>query len=70
MKEVSPKKYTKFKCLATSRRNNLFWHGRSIKEFVEYSDSTWTMDQKLSHEEIENEIQLRPCFSVQRDEHP
>ena len=29
-----------------------FWHDRSIKEFIEYFESIWTMDQKLSYEEV------------------
>ena len=59
MKEVSPMKYTNmqvsgnFKSWPKGMKDYLFWHDRSVKELIEYFDSTWTMDQKLSYEEIE-----------------
>ena len=31
----------------------IFWHDKSIKELIRYFDSSWTMDLKLSYEEIE-----------------
>ena len=58
MKEISPKKYTNmqvsgiFQSWAKDMKDCLFWHDLSIKEFIEYLDSTWIMDQKLSDEEI------------------
>ena len=39
---------------AKDMKGNLVWHDRSIKELVEYFDSAWIMDQKLSYEEIGN----------------
>ena len=45
MKEVSPKKYTNmqvsgnFKSWAKDMKDYLFWHDRSNKELIEYSDS-------------------------------
>ena len=58
MKEISPKKYTNmqvsgiFQSWAKDMQDCLFWHDLSIKEFIEYFDSTWIMDQKSSDEEI------------------
>ena len=37
---------------ATSNHKRLFWHDKSIKELIEYFDSTWIMEEKVLNEEI------------------
>ena len=57
MKDVSPKNTNmqvsgNFKSWAKDMIDYLFWHDRSIKELIEYFDSTWILHEKLSYEDI------------------
>ena len=40
------------KSWAKDMTHDLLWHAKFIKELIEYFDSTWIMDQKLSCEEV------------------
>ena len=59
MKEVWPKKHTNIQVAGNCKswtkdmEDYIFWHDKSIKELIRYFDSSWTMDLKLSYEEIE-----------------
>ena len=58
MKEISPKKYINiqssgnFKAWAKDTKDYLFWHDRTIKELIEYFESNWIMDNRLTYDDV------------------
>ena len=58
MKEISPKKYVNiqttgnFKAWAKDMKDFIFWHDARSKELIEYFESNWTMDEKLTYAQM------------------
>ena len=58
MKEISPNKYVNtqtsgnFKVWAKDMKDFIFWHDKASKELIEYFESQWPADAKLTYEDM------------------
>ena len=58
MKEISPKKYTNnqlsgsFKVWSKDMKDFIFWHDRETKELMDYAETQWSHDVKLTYVEM------------------
>ena len=58
MKEISPKKYTNnqlsgsFKVWSKDMKDFIFWHDRETKELMDYAETQWSHDVKLTYAEM------------------